>query len=89
MKTYKQKTLAKLLLLEYTRCSINQERNCKMTDADQFVAQDTAHDLCEVDCGQLRHGVFCSAMPADHDPEDMWCSCRRCCCANGMCTHQE
>lgn len=59
------------------------------SDADRFAAQDTAHDACEVDCGNIILGQSCNAMPADHDSEDFWCSCRRCCCANGICTHMD
>lgn len=28
-------------------------------------------------------------LPADHEPDNLWCSCRNCCCRNGMCTHGE
>lgn len=30
-----------------------------MSDADVFAAQDTAHDLCEVNCGKIRQGIKC------------------------------
>ena len=30
-----------------------------VSDADRFAAQDTAHDLCEVNCGRTILGVEC------------------------------
>ncbi len=40
-----------------------------MSDADRFAAQDTAHDLCDYNCGQIMQGVEC---PAKEMNSEIW-----------------
>jgi len=33
--------------------------------------------------------LYVSTGPVLHDPNTNWCGCRKCCCLNGTCTHEE